>query len=158
MYHIQQGFMQFFPQVPHFANSDQSRQRYTQKIQSPNFGLCPCTKKPLCYIQLTGEYNFSVANLMFSHSHTTGYWLKSKPVSNGRFGKKCTVFATWLCFRKNWLHRGLRQTSWLFLSQAWPRSWTWDYQEQIQLAVRVGIELRASRLQFQCSNRSATLH
>ena len=63
MYHIQQGFMQFFPQVPHFANSDQSRQRYTQKIQSPNFGLCPCTKKLLCYIQIAGKYNFSVTKI-----------------------------------------------------------------------------------------------
>ena len=31
--------------------------------------------------------------------------------------------------------------------QAWPRSWTRDYREQIQLAVSAGIEPRASRLQ-----------
>ena len=32
-----------------------------------------------------------------------------------------------------------------------------DYREQILLAVRVGLELRASGLQVQRSNRSATL-
>ena len=31
------------------------------------------------------------------------------------------------------------------------RDLTWDYQEQIQLAVRVGLELRASELQVQRS-------
>ena len=38
--------------------------------------------------------------------------------------------------------------------QAWPRILTWDYREQIQLAVRAGLELG---LQFQLSNCSATL-
>ena len=41
--------------------------------------------------------------------------------------------------------------------QAWPRTWTRDYWEQIQLAVRAGLELGASELQVQRSNRSATL-
>ena len=39
----------------------------------------------------------------------------------------------------------------LAILQAWPRIWTLDYQEQIQLAVRVGLELRASKLQVQRS-------
>ena len=41
--------------------------------------------------------------------------------------------------------------------QAWPRIWTWDYREQIQLAVRAGLELGAYELKVQRSNRSATL-
>ena len=40
---------------------------------------------------------------------------------------------------------------------AWSRIWTWDYREQIQLAVRAGLELGASKLQVQRSNHSATL-
>ena len=32
----------------------------------------------------------------------------------------------------------------LAILQAWPRIWTPDYREQIQLAVRAGLELRAS--------------
>ena len=35
--------------------------------------------------------------------------------------------------------------------------WTRDYREQIQLAVRAGLELGASKLQVRCSNHSATL-
>ena len=35
--------------------------------------------------------------------------------------------------------------------------WTWDYLEQIQLAVRAGLELWASELQVQCSYHPATL-
>ena len=41
--------------------------------------------------------------------------------------------------------------------QAWSRIWTWDYREQIQLAVRAGRQLGASELQVQRSNRSAML-
>ena len=41
--------------------------------------------------------------------------------------------------------------------QAWPRIWTWDYRAQIQLAVRVGLEFRASELQVQYSNHLAML-
>ena len=41
--------------------------------------------------------------------------------------------------------------------QVGPRIWSRDYQEQIQLVVRTGLELGASRLQVQCSNCSATL-
>ena len=41
--------------------------------------------------------------------------------------------------------------------QAWPRIRTRDYREQIQLVVRAGLELGASELQVQRSNRSATL-
>ena len=41
--------------------------------------------------------------------------------------------------------------------QAWPRNWTWDYQEQIQLAIRMGLKLWASELQVQLSNCSVTL-
>ena len=41
--------------------------------------------------------------------------------------------------------------------QAWLRIWTWHYREQIQLVVREGLELRASSLQVQLSNHSATL-
>ena len=41
--------------------------------------------------------------------------------------------------------------------QAWPRIWTRDYREQIQLAVRAGLEQGASELQVQRSNQSATL-
>ena len=37
----------------------------------------------------------------------------------------------------NWLNQ------WAFL-QAWPRIWTQDYREQIQLAVRAGLELEAA--------------
>ena len=40
--------------------------------------------------------------------------------------------------------------------QAWLRIWTWHYREQIQLVVREGLELRASSLQVQLSNHSAT--
>ena len=35
--------------------------------------------------------------------------------------------------------------------EAWPRICTLDYHEQIKLAVRAGLELRASKLQVQCS-------
>ena len=41
--------------------------------------------------------------------------------------------------------------------QAWPRIWTRDYREQIQLAVKARLELGASDLQVQRSNHSATL-
>ena len=41
--------------------------------------------------------------------------------------------------------------------QEWSRIWTWDYREQIQLAVRARLELGASELKVQRSNRSATL-
>ena len=41
--------------------------------------------------------------------------------------------------------------------QAWPRIWTRNYREQIQLEVRESLEHRASELQVQRSNRSATL-
>ena len=42
--------------------------------------------------------------------------------------------------------------------QAWPRIWTRDYREQILLAVSwARLELGASELQVQRSNRSATL-
>ena len=41
--------------------------------------------------------------------------------------------------------------------QAWLRIWTRYYREQIQLVVRVELELRASALQVQLSNLSATL-
>ena len=41
--------------------------------------------------------------------------------------------------------------------QAWLRVWTRDYPEQIQPAVRVGLELGASELQVQRSHHSATL-
>ena len=39
--------------------------------------------------------------------------------------------------------------------QAWPRIWTRDYREQIQLVVRTGLELGASGLQVWRSNHSA---
>ena len=41
--------------------------------------------------------------------------------------------------------------------QAWPRIYSQDYREQIQLAVRAGLELGASELHVQRSNHSATL-
>ena len=41
--------------------------------------------------------------------------------------------------------------------QAWLRVWTRDYGKQIQPAVRVGLELGASKLQVQRSHHSATL-
>ena len=41
--------------------------------------------------------------------------------------------------------------------QARLRVWTRDYRKQIQLAVRVGLELGASELQVQRSHDSATL-
>ena len=41
--------------------------------------------------------------------------------------------------------------------QAWSRIWNRDYCELIQLAVRAGLELRASELQVQRSNHLATL-
>ena len=41
--------------------------------------------------------------------------------------------------------------------QAWPRIYSRVYREQIQLAVRVGLELGAPELQVQRSNHSATL-
>ena len=36
--------------------------------------------------------------------------------------------------------------------QAWPRIWTWDYHEQIQLAVRAGLQLEASKLQVHATS------
>ena len=39
----------------------------------------------------------------------------------------------------------------LAILQAWTRIWTRDYREQIQLAVRAGLELGASELQVQRS-------
>ena len=45
----------------------------------------------------------------------------------------------------------------LAILQAWSRIWTRDYREQIQLAVRAGLELGASESQVQRSNLSATL-
>ena len=39
----------------------------------------------------------------------------------------------------------------------WQDYWALDYREQIQLAVRAGLELRASELQVQRSNHSAIL-
>ena len=41
--------------------------------------------------------------------------------------------------------------------QAWSRIWTRDNREQIQLAVKAGLELAASELQVQRSDHSATL-
>ena len=41
--------------------------------------------------------------------------------------------------------------------QAWPRIYSRVYREQIQLAVRAGLELGAPELQVQRSNHSATL-
>ena len=41
--------------------------------------------------------------------------------------------------------------------QAWLRIYSRVYREQIQIAVRVGLELGASELQVQRSNHSATL-
>ena len=43
-----------------------------------------------------------------------------------------------------------KEVNQLAILQAWPRIWTLDYQEQIQLAIRAGLELRASKLQVQC--------
>ena len=40
---------------------------------------------------------------------------------------------------------------------AWPRIWTWHYQEQIQLEVRTRLEPGASGLQVECSNHLAML-
>ena len=45
----------------------------------------------------------------------------------------------------------------LAILQGWPRISTWDYREQIQLALWEGIELRALGLQVKLLNRSATL-
>ena len=44
----------------------------------------------------------------------------------------------------------------LAILQVLPRIWTRDYREQIQLAVRAGLQLGVSGLQAQGSNRSAT--
>ena len=58
---------------------------------------------------------------------------------------------------------GRRRTSWLSSSLAQDlnsgllKGLHSDYREQIQLAVRAGLELGASELQVQCSNRSSTL-
>ena len=41
----------------------------------------------------------------------------------------------------------------LALLQAWMRIWTQNYRQQIQLAVREQLELKASRLQIQRYNR-----
>ena len=41
--------------------------------------------------------------------------------------------------------------------QAWPRIWTQDYRELIQLTIRAELELGASKLQVQRSNHTATL-
>ena len=41
--------------------------------------------------------------------------------------------------------------------QAWWRIWTWDYHEQIQLAVKAGLDLGTSELQVQHFNHSANL-
>ena len=44
----------------------------------------------------------------------------------------------------------------LAVLQEWPRIWTRDYREQIQLAVTAGLELGASELQVQSSSQSST--
>ena len=43
----------------------------------------------------------------------------------------------------------------LAVLQAWPRIWTRDYREQIQLAVTAGLELGASELQVQSFSHSS---
>ena len=45
----------------------------------------------------------------------------------------------------------------LAILQAWLRIWTQDYQGQIHLAVRAGLQLGASELQVQRFNQSARL-
>ena len=45
----------------------------------------------------------------------------------------------------------------LAILQGWPRISTWDCREQIQLAVREGIELKALGLQVKLLNCSAML-
>ena len=54
---------------------------------------------------------------------------------------------------------GRRQISWLFTSVVEDLNliWTRDYREQIQLAVKAGLELGASELQVRRSNHSATM-
>ena len=52
-----------------------------------------------------------------------------------------------------------KEVNQLAILQAWPRIWTLDKQKQIQLAVRVGIELGAFELQVQrFLTRSCCLH
>ena len=41
--------------------------------------------------------------------------------------------------------------------QVWSRIWTWDYREQIQLAVWARLELGASEVQVQCYKWMAKL-
>ena len=51
----------------------------------------------------------------------------------------------------------VKNSNWQEANQlSWPRIWTRDYREQIQLAVSGGLQLRASELEVQHSNRSAT--
>ena len=49
------------------------------------------------------------------------------------------------------------QTNQMAILQAWSRIYIWDHHEQIQLAVRAGLEFWACGLLVQRSNRSATL-
>ena len=52
---------------------------------------------------------------------------------------------------------GSLEANQLAIVQTRLRMWTRDYREQIQLAVKAGLELGVSVLQVQGSNRSATL-
>ena len=59
-------------------------------------------------------------------------------------------------------HNMVKNPNWfeanqLFILQVWPRTWTPDYRVQIQLVLRMGLELWTSELQVQCFNHSATL-
>ena len=58
-------------------------------------------------------------------------------------------------------HNGVKNFNWPEATggsylQVWSKIWIRDYCEEIQLAVRAGLELGASQLQVQRSNRSAT--
>ena len=55
-------------------------------------------------------------------------------------------------------HNKVKNPNWPeAILQAWLKIWIRDYHEQIQLAVRVGLELVASGLQVQHSNCSAMM-
>ena len=50
-------------------------------------------------------------------------------------------------------HNGVKNPNWSEANQlaviTWPRIWTRDYREEIQLVIRAGLELEASELQVQ---------
>ena len=90
------------------------------------------------------------------HAHAKDRWpqaLTALLVVNS-FKLHLNAFNLWLKRRlPEWLNNKRNGRKW----KAWTRIWSWDYGEQIELAVRAGLELGASKLQVQHFSHSARL-